>query len=589
VRISVVVATFNRRASLKNLLESLFRQDIEPARMEIIVVIDGSTDGTQDMLGELRSPCSMRVLAQGNAGQAAARNAGWQLASAAVVLFLDDDLECPPNLLSVHLAAHGVSDDCVVVGRIDSSADGRPTLAHDLLRRQLLAWEQRLAQSPELRWPEDAYVSTNCSVSRRLLEVVGGFDPSFYRALEDHDLGLRLWAQSGRFVYEPKAVVQQKYSKASVDAVRDEIWYGRCEVLLGQKYPSSLQHTLLARLAAMGWWRQRLLRLFAAFPASARLVLGVPISLIERIPAPESAMALGRRMLAFWMQATRLRAAVQAMGGWTAFDATFSRRLAVLMYHHVGSARTGTYPDLTVSAETFERQISALARRGYTGISPTDYLSWRLGKSALPSRAVMVTFDDGYADIAQYAFPVLASFGFGSCVFIVTGEIGGTNSWDEARGSATHRLLTREQIGEWQGKVVEFGGHSRTHVSLPSTALRELNEEIAGCRVDMQHLTGLCPVAFAYPYGDFDSRVVAEVRTAFSLAFTAEEGLNYLSTDPHLLRRTMVLPRDSGRVVVLRALLGYSPRDVLLRWRSVATRPVKRLISHLRGAWLDAA
>ena len=81
-------------------------------------------------------------------------------------------------------------------------------------------------------------------------------------------------------------------------------------------------------------------------------------------------------------------------------------RLPVLMYHHVGPPRAGACPSLTVTAERFERQVSWLARKGYVGIRPTDWLARRAGWP-LPSKPVLLTFDDGYADIVEHALPVL--------------------------------------------------------------------------------------------------------------------------------------------------------------------------------------
>jgi len=583
VKISVVIATFNRRELLRQLLDSLFVQDIGPAQVEIIVVVDGSTDGTLEMLEGLDAPCRLKVFAQDNAGQAAARNLGWRAASGSVVLFLDDDLECPADLLADHLRSHGKSDNRVVFGRIETRMSGRRSLARELLSRNLRTWEQRMAASMELRWPEDAYVATNCSVARRLLELSGGFDPAFYRALEDHELGLRLWAQGAKFVYAPGAVVRHAYQKSTLTAVEDELWYGRAEVLLGQKHPELREHSLLAEIARMKWWRRTVLRLLASYPALAQLLLGVPIDLVERFPAWGLPTAIGARLLGVWMLATRLAGAVQELGGWSTFDSAYARRLVVLMYHHVGPGKPGTYPDLTVSAESFERQISALAKRGYRGITPADYLAWRLGQRRLKKRVTMVTFDDGYSDIAEHALPVLAKHGFGCCVFIVTSQIGGTNTWDEAKGSGTHHLLSADQIAEWQAQHVEFGGHSRTHASLPDLETDELHDEVTGCRADLARLTGFQPVAFAYPYGDVDAEVEAAVRKTFPLAFSTAEGVNYLCTNPQLLYRTMVMPGDSGPTVVLRVMLGYSPWDVILKWRAALVRPVRKLVHRLIG------
>jgi peptidoglycan/xylan/chitin deacetylase (PgdA/CDA1 family)/GT2 family glycosyltransferase len=575
MKLSVVIATHDRCQALRALLAVLFRQDLAPADFEVIVVVDGSADGTTAMLQSIRAPCALRWLEQPNAGQAAARNAGWQVATAPLVLFLDDDLECASDLLHRHLAAHDGVDDRVAVGRVRSVPEARRAFAQDTIAEQLEDWAVRLKDQAQMTWPRDAYVATNCSVPVALLRRVGGFDPDFFRALEDHDLGLRLWASGAAFVYLHDAVVTQRYAKSTADTVRDEQWYGRADVLLGRKHPDCLQHTLLARIASQQGWRRHLLRWFARWPRLAWLCVACPVMVLERLDATERFAVPGRRLAAVWMHAERLRAGVAASGGWAAFDATFARRLAVLMYHHVGPAVPGTYPDLTVTPEAFERQIARLASRGYVTISPADYVRVRRGAATLPPRAVMVTFDDGYADLVQYALPVLAKHRYGAVVFVVTGELSGTNSWDEVRGSATHRLLGPDDILAWRRLGIDFGGHSRTHASLPDLDDARLAAEVAGCRGDLRTLTGVDPVAFAYPYGDLDDRVVATAEQEFALAFTTDEGLNGLGTDARRLRRTMVMPRDSALDVLWRARLGFGPRDVLLRWRAVLVRPVR--------------
>jgi len=576
LRIAVVIATYNRRERLCRLLQSLFRQAL-PHEMEIVVVVDGSTDGTAEAVRSLEAPCRLQVLVQENAGQAAARNAGWRAATAPIVLFLDDDLECPPDLLLQHLEAHGDARDRVALGRVATVVDARPSLYHDLLGRQLADWERRLERDPRPRWPEDACVATNCSVSRNSLEAVGGFDPDFYRALEDWELGLRLWRVGAVFVYAPRAVVTQRYEKTTFDALHEERWYGRAEVLLAARHPECAHRTMVAQCMDLPWRRRVLVRLMARVPILASLFLGAPVAVAEWATPGSRLRAFGARIVAVWMQAVRLRAAAREVGGWPAFDAQFARRVPVLMYHHVGPARPGTYPDLTVSPTAFERQIEALARAGYAGLTPGQYLRALRGEVPLPERPVLVTFDDGYADVAEYALPVLARHGFGCVVFVVTGQWAGTNAWDEARGSAAHRLLSCDQIRGWLGPAVEFGGHSRTHASLPTLEARTLSDEVEGCRGDLELLTGSAPVAFAYPYGDFDGDTVDAVRKTYSLAFTTIEGLNVRGTDPHLLRRTMVMAADTGFDVLLRVRLGYHPRDIMMRWRAAVPAPLRRI------------
>src|ERR1017187_3766715 len=97
VRISVIIPTFQRRNLLRRALNAVFAQDFPPSEVEVIVVIDGSQDGTLEMLRELRPSCRLRFLYQENKGQAAAKNAGIQLAEGEILFFLDDDILLHPN------------------------------------------------------------------------------------------------------------------------------------------------------------------------------------------------------------------------------------------------------------------------------------------------------------------------------------------------------------------------------------------------------------------------------------------------------------------------------------------------------------
>jgi peptidoglycan/xylan/chitin deacetylase (PgdA/CDA1 family) len=266
-------------------------------------------------------------------------------------------------------------------------------------------------------------------------------------------------------------------------------------------------------------------------------------------------LGIGRRI-------TELEGALKACGSWSNFNQEFAMRLPALLYHHVGPDHPGTHLSLTVSPKRFERHVRWLARRGYRGISPSDWLRWRLDGKGLPKKPVLLTFDDGYADLAQSAFPVLERYGFKAAVYVVTGRLGGTNTWDEARGSGTHQLLTAEQILFWVKRGIEFGAHSRTHAELTAIESEALEDEVLGSKADLEHLLGHRVVSFAYPFGFHNPAVVECARSEYDLAFgiaPQERGINHLLTDPLLLRRSMVQRTDSALDVAHRAAWGYSP------------------------------
>ena len=237
-------------------------------------------------------------------------------------------------------------------------------------------------------------------------------------------------------------------------------------------------------------------------------------------------------------------AALEA-GSWERLEQEFGVRLPVLLYHHVGIPREGTWPSLTVSPERFEAHMAWLKGRGYVGIRSSDWLAWRQEGRPLPPRPVLLTFDDAYADTAEHAFPVLQRHGFGAAVFAVTARLGRVSTWDEPLGWTGQRLMTPEQVRHWAARGIEFGAHGRTHPDLRALDDRALEQEVLGSADDVEDLLGAPPVAFSYPYGLSDDRVRAAVRRRFRLAFTVELGLNDLGTDPYRLRRTTIEPSHS--------------------------------------------
>jgi len=221
------------------------------------------------------------------------------------------------------------------------------------------------------------------------------------------------------------------------------------------------------------------------------------------------------------------------------------RRCVALLYHHVGRTCPGAYPDLTISPEKFERQIRWLTRRGYAGIRPAEWLEWRKTDSSLPPKPILITFDDAYADIAEYALPVLRHFGFGAAVFAVTARIGHSSVWDQSLGYPTLPLMSAEQIRFWAGQGIEFGSHSRTHANLTTLPAEALITEIMTSRDELATLVDRPVIAFAYPFGAYNGAVRGIVQSSFDLAFTANNGFNCRQTDPHLMRRVKVKPNQS--------------------------------------------
>jgi peptidoglycan/xylan/chitin deacetylase (PgdA/CDA1 family) len=235
-------------------------------------------------------------------------------------------------------------------------------------------------------------------------------------------------------------------------------------------------------------------------------------------------------------------------------------RLPVLLYHNVGAHPSGTYPGLTVPPERFQGQLRWLARQGFSGISALDWLSWLDERQPLPRRPILLTFDDGNADVAEFALPALQRLGWRATVFVASATVGGRSAWDEPE-AAGQPIMSAADIRAWAGRGVEFGAHGATHCDLTRLDSDRLREEVVGGRDGLADLVGRPVTVFAYPYGSHNDEVRELVGRSFDLAFALEEGLNDAETDRTRLRRTMVQRSDTALDLALRARLGRSPLE----------------------------
>jgi peptidoglycan/xylan/chitin deacetylase (PgdA/CDA1 family) len=234
-------------------------------------------------------------------------------------------------------------------------------------------------------------------------------------------------------------------------------------------------------------------------------------------------------------------------------------RLPVLMYHRIGKPQPGAEPSLTVLPKNFADQIRWLKRLGYTSITASQLATALTDGSSLPSNPVLLTFDDAYADLCQHAFPLLLENGFSATVFVVTGRLNATNTWDQAKGWSPSRLMSAAEIRSWAAQGIDFGAHSRSHADLTLLAGAELEAEVAGSAQDLCSLLDRRIASFAYPYGQHNEAVRVAVARWFAVAFTCEEGLNSPSIDPLRLRRAMVQPGTRRLGFGTRLRLGSDP------------------------------
>jgi GT2 family glycosyltransferase len=206
VRISIVIPTYRRHDALARTVDALERQTVDGDEFEVIVVDDPVDDDPQAVADALeRRPLRIRHLHREARGVSAARNAGWRVAQAPLIMFLGDDILASPRLLEEHLDWHARR------GGEDVGVLGHVRWASEIPTTPFMRWLERGYQFDyaEIRGDEASWVNfytSNISLPRALLEEVDGFNEERFPFLyEDLDLGHRLDQRGFRLLYNRRA------------------------------------------------------------------------------------------------------------------------------------------------------------------------------------------------------------------------------------------------------------------------------------------------------------------------------------------------------------------------------------------------
>ena len=533
IELSIVIPTYNRVERLHACLEALSNQTQSTDTFEVIVVVDGSTDETVEMLKNFTAPYLLRTIWQSNSGQPSALNRGIQEATGHTCLFIDDDIVAAPQLVAEHLQAQSRNSNTVAIGQITLTI---PSYAGWYTEAFARGWQDHydlLNQEDYKPTWEDCY-SGNMSVPRQALLACGVFAANLTRGF-DLELARRLEKQGYSFVYLKNALGCQDEQKGFRELSQDAEKSGKTDVMLYQKDPYMLSQALAS--FAHGSWRKLLLH---------RLLLGlhIPPTLLEffgpliRKPGQRYSWFSIIQKYCYWR-------GVRQVAGKTEFWQQLISGTLILMYHAIGQPNEPAGP-FVMPAHRFAKQISWLKKMSYQPISLAQFLECQRENRLPPARSVVITFDDGYADNYTMAFPILRQYGIPATIFLVTDFVDLVNTWDQEVQLQGRPLMSWTQIQEMAGQGIDFGAHSKTHHSLTAIPLLQAKDEITGSRRQLETKLDVPVTLFAYPYGEYNPSIQTVIQDAgFTAGCTIDTGLNCLITSSLGLRRAEVQGTDS--------------------------------------------
>ncbi len=251
-------------------------------------------------------------------------------------------------------------------------------------------------------------------------------------------------------------------------------------------------------------------------------------------------------------------------------------RVPVLLYHCIAERSDPRFVEWTVSPDAFAAQMGLIAAAGCEALTVSAYADRLARRSPLPSRAVVITFDDGFADFHDLAWPVLRAHGLTATVYVTTGFVGATSRWLAPAGEGDRPMMSWDHVAAVAAGGVECGAHGVRHLALDTASRRVARAEIEGSRDALREVVG--PVrSFAYPHGYHHRGARRLVRAAgFTCACAVGDGLAHGAADRFAIPRVVVRP-GLGLDRLERVLAAAGPVAARRPLRRLAWRTARRV------------
>jgi peptidoglycan/xylan/chitin deacetylase (PgdA/CDA1 family) len=247
----------------------------------------------------------------------------------------------------------------------------------------------------------------------------------------------------------------------------------------------------------------------------------------------------------------------------------------ILLYHSISSDPAAWIRRFAVTPDAFRTHLDLVTEHRATALTVSAFVNALARGDALPTRPVLITFDDGFADFHEHALPALVDRELASTLYVTTGFLGRRTGSGEASGE---RMLDWPQLAEVRAAGVEVGGHTHSHPQLDTLRTSRAVAEVVRCKSRLEERLGVAVGSFAYPHGYSGPRVRRlVVEAGYSSACGVKNAFSSPTDDPFALARlTVEATTPPSQIAAWVAGHGAQPARTSERMRTRAWRLYRR-------------
>ncbi len=219
--------------------------------------------------------------------------------------------------------------------------------------------------------------------------------------------------------------------------------------------------------------------------------------------------------------------------------------LPILMYHRI-QPEPDKHSDLAVTVKAFQAQMVLLKKQGYQTITLAGLSRCDRDKTALPARPLIITFDDAYTSVYEWAKPCLEAAGFTATVFAVSRAVGRHNFWDDGKNLPRIECLGISELRNLANAGWEIGSHGAEHLNMAGLSGEQLSRETTDAKLELEKKLEQPVEVFAYPFGSWSEPARLAVQSAgYCAACAISPGTSSVTANLFAMRRVYVKPTDS--------------------------------------------